>query len=200
MNWYFFALSFFLMLITPLSLEIRLAFGTNCPPSGYIRLMIWNTGFTAHVNVRRNKNRKLEILERKRTEGDTGSKNKRRLGVFLRAVRTFVRADKARRLLIKTTSFTLMPSVAVLGFQDAAKTAEAVGSVRALRSVLPERIRRSIAVFANFRGECGLQIHCILGTRMGILLCAALMAAGAYRKTGNNRQGAKKWDSLQSGT
>lgn len=200
MNWYFFALSFFFMLITPLSTEYYLTFGTHHLPSGYITLKIWNTGFTMHINVHRNVEGTLEIIERKKGEKGHGEKRKARVGRFLRMAKALKKADKARRVLLKAIRFELLPSFAVLGFEDAAKTAEAVGSVRALRSVMPKTVRKNLRLSANFRGECGFQFHCILRTRLGMLLCAALMAAGAYISAGKKGQGAEKWDTLQSET
>jgi len=200
MNWYFFALSFFFMLITPLSTECYLTFGTHHLPSGYITLKIWNTGFTMHINVHRNVEGTLEIIERKKGEKGHGEKRKARVGRFLRMAKALKKADKARRVLLKAIRFELLPSFAVLGFEDAAKTAEAVGSVRALRSVMPKTVKTYLRLSANFRGECGFQFHCILRTRLGMLLCAALMAAGAYISAGKKGQGAEKWDTLQSET
>lgn len=200
MNWYFFALSFFFMLITPLGVECYLTFGTHHLPSGYIILKIWNTGFTLHINVHRSIEGTLEIIERKKVEKGHDKKRKARVGRFLRIAKAFKKANKARHVLMKTTHFELLPSFAILGFEDAAKTAEAVGSVRALRSVMPKTVRQNFRVSANFRGECGFQFHCILRTRLGMLLCAALMAAGAYISAGKKQQGAEKWDTLQSET
>ena len=96
---------------------------------------------------------------------------------------TFLRADKARRFLLRHTHLIDLTVQAHLSLSDAASTAVITGLVRAMTTFLPPSMRRRTHLslqpdFLTLRSS-GF-VRCIVSLRLGILLITGGMTLTAW--------------------
>ena len=96
---------------------------------------------------------------------------------------TFLRADKARRFLLRHTRLMDLTLRLHLSLADAASTAVITGLVRAMTAFLPPAMRRRthLALQPDFLAlRSGGRLRCMVSLRVGILLITGGMALTAW--------------------
>lgn len=91
---------------------------------------------------------------------------------------TVLRADKARRFLLRHAQLIRLQALISLGLQDAAGTALITGLLRYAAALLPKRA--DVRVQPNFIGPTRVQARCILFFHLGTIIIAAGMGLAAY--------------------
>ena len=97
----------------------------------------------------------------------------------------FLRADKARRFLLRHTRLIDLTVQLHLSLSDAASTAVITGLVRAMTAFLPPAMRRRthLALQPDFLAlRSGGRLRCMVSLRVGILLITGGMALTAWLK------------------
>ena len=95
-------------------------------------------------------------------------------------LKVFLRADHARKFLLRHTRLEELTLRLRLSLSDAARTASVTGLIRGLTAAVPPDLRRRVAVTVQpdfLSGQTAALGRCIVRVRLGTLLITGFMAA-----------------------
>lgn len=190
------------VLITPLSCVLVVAMGSGRQTTGALSVTAWGVRAQLDLALIRREDKHLSIQyqihkSKKARQGDV-QKTAHRVRL---TVRTFKRANIARRLLNAATKRRSAEISAVIGLSDAAATAVCYGACDAIGAYLAHFPRVKTSVKADF-SQYGVsaRARCILRARLGSLLLCAGLAYASYARSKRKLTEGTAWNGTPSAT